>query len=78
MASVKMHTLLDLRGSIPTFICISDGKMHDVNTLDQLVIELGAYYLLDREYLNYARLYAIQQNCAFFVNRAKSNTKLKR
>jgi len=77
-AAVKLHTLLDLRGSIPTFIYISDGKMHEVNTLDHLVIEPGAYYLLDRGYLDFARLYVIHQSGAFFVTRAKSNTKFKR
>lgn len=77
-AAVKLHTLLDLRGSIPTFIYVSDGKTHEVNTLDQLLIEPGAYYLLDRGYLDYARLYAIHQSSAFFVTRAKSNTKFKR
>lgn len=77
-AAVKLHTLLDLRGSIPTFIYISDGKMHEVNTLDHLVIEPGAYYLLDRGYLDFARLYVLHQSGAFFVTRAKSNTKFKR
>lgn len=77
-AAVKLHTLLDLRGSIPTFIYVSDGKTHEVNTLDQLLIEPGAYYLLDRGYLDYARLYAIHRSSAFFVTRAKSNTKFKR
>jgi hypothetical protein len=77
-AAVKLHTLLDLRGAIPTFIYISDGKMHEVNTLDHLAIEPGAYYLLDRGYLDFARLYVIHQSGAFFVTRAKSNTKFKR
>tara|TARA_B110000503_G_C7082651_1_gene385862 strand:- start:22 stop:951 length:930 start_codon:yes stop_codon:yes gene_type:complete len=76
-AAIKLHTLLDLRGSIPTFIYFSDGKTYEVNTLDQLLIEPGAYYLLDRGYLDYARLYAIHQSSAFFVTRAKSNTKFK-
>lgn len=77
-AAVKMHTLLDLYGSIPTFIHISDGKTHEVNILDHLVIEPGAYYLMDRGYLDFARLYVIHQAQAFFVTRAKSNTKFKR
>lgn len=77
-AAVKLHTLLDLRGSIPTFIHISDGKMHEVNTLDYLQIEPGAYYLLDRGYLDFGRLFRIHQASAFFVTRAKSNTQFKR
>ena len=71
-------TLLDLRGAIPTFIHISDGKTHEVNILDQLIIEPGAYYLLDRGYLDFKRLFAIHQSNAFFVTRAKSNTQFKR
>ena len=77
-AAIKLHTLLDLRGAIPTFIHISDGKTHEVNTLDQLVIEPGAYYLLDRGYLDFKRLFAIHQSNTFFVTRAKSNTQFKR
>jgi hypothetical protein len=77
-AAIKLHTLLDLRGSIPTFIHISDGKTHEVNTLDLLHIEHGAYYLLDRGYLDFQRLFVIHQANAFFVTRAKSNTKFKR
>jgi Domain of unknown function (DUF4372)/Transposase DDE domain len=77
-AAVKLHTLLDLHGSIPSFIHISDGKTHEVNILDHLIIEPGAYYLLDRGYLDFARLYAIHQSQAFFVTRTKSNTKFKR
>lgn len=77
-AAIKLHTLLDLRGSIPTFIHISDGKMHEVNTLDHLQIEPGAYYLLDRGYLDFGRLFLIHQASAFFVTRAKSNTQFKR
>src|SRR3546814_7096434 len=64
-AAIKLHTLLDLRGSIPTFIHISDGKMHEVNTLDHLQIEPGAYYLLDRGYLDFGRLFLIHQASAF-------------
>ena len=70
-AAVKMHTLLDLRGNIPAFIHISDGKMGDVNVLDMLPIEAGAFYIMDRGYLDYARLYMLHQARAFFVTRAK-------
>jgi Transposase DDE domain/Domain of unknown function (DUF4372) len=77
-AAIKLHTLLDLRGSIPTFIHITDGKTHEVNTLDELMIEPGAYYLLDRGYLDFSRLFAIHQAQAFFVTRAKRNTQFTR
>ena len=77
-AAIKLHTLLDLRGSIPSFIHITDGKTHDVNALDELSFETGAFYLLDRGYLDFARLYGIHEAKAFFVTRAKSNTKFKR
>ena len=70
-AAVKLHTLLDLRGSIPTFIHISDGKLHDVNVLDILPVEAGAFYVMDRGYVDFARLYAMHQAGAFFVTRAK-------
>jgi Domain of unknown function (DUF4372)/Transposase DDE domain len=76
-AAVKLHTLLDLRGSIPSFIHISDGKLHDVNALDILsehgLIEAGAFYVMDRGYLDFERLYAMHQASAFFVTRAKRN-----
>src|SRR3954453_21999360 len=72
-AAVKMHTLLDLRGNIPSFIHISDGKLHDVHALDMLVPEAGAIYVMDRGYVDFARLYGLQQGGAFFVIRAKSN-----
>ena len=72
-AAVKLHTLLDLRGSIPSFIHISDGKMHDVNALDLLMPEPGAIYVMDRGYVDFARLYALHVSGAFFVTRAKSN-----
>lgn len=72
-AAVKMHTLLDLRGNIPSFIHISDGKLHDVNILDQLVPEAGAFYVMDRGYIDYARLYRLHQAGSFFVTRAKKN-----
>lgn len=77
-AAVKMHTLLDLRGSIPSFIHISDGKLHDVNVLDVLVPEAGAIHVMDRGYLDFARLYAMGQASAFFVTRAKSNMDARR
>jgi len=77
-SAVKMHTLLDLRGNIPSFIHISDGKLGDVNVLDILELEPGAIYVMDRGYVDFGRLYAMQQTQAFFVTRAKSNTKLRR
>jgi len=72
-AAVKMHTLLDLRGAIPSFIHISDGKLHDVNVLDLLIPEAGAIYVMDRGYLDFERLHVLHQAGAFFVTRAKSN-----
>jgi hypothetical protein len=77
-SAVKMHTLLDLRGNIPSFIHISDGKLGDVNVLDVLELEAGAIYVMDRGYLDFARLYQMHGAQAFFVTRAKSNTKLRR
>jgi len=71
-AAIKLHTLLDLRGAIPAFIHISDGKLHDVNVLDLLSFEAGAFYVVDRGYVDFARLYALHQVGAFFVTRAKS------
>ncbi|MEO8958079.1 MAG: IS4 family transposase [Rudaea sp.] len=71
-AAIKLHTLLDLRGAIPAFIHISDGKLHDVNVLDMLSFEAGAFYVMDRGYLDFARLYTLHQAGAFFVTRAKS------
>ena len=68
-----MHTLLDLRGNIPSFIHISDGKLHDVHALDMLLPEAGAIYVVDRGYADFARLYVLHQAGAFFVTRAKSN-----
>jgi len=73
-SAVKLHTLLDLRGNIPTFIHISDGKLHDVNVLDILVPEPGAFYIMDRGYLDFGRLFSMDQAGAFFIIRAKSNT----
>ena len=77
-SAVKMHTLLDLRGNIPSFIHISDGKLGDVKALDILVLEAGAIYIMDRGYLDFARLYTMHLAQAFFVTRAKSNTQLRR
>ena len=72
-AAVKLHTLLDLRGNIPNFIHISDGKMHDVNVLDLLLPEPGAYYVMDRGYIDFQRWYRLHQAGSFFVTRAKRN-----
>jgi hypothetical protein len=72
-AAVKLHTLLDLRGSIPTMVFITHGKVHDVNILDELIIEASAIYIMDRAYVDFARLHRIHQSLAFFVTRAKSN-----
>jgi hypothetical protein len=77
-AAIKLHTLLDLRGAIPAFIFISDGKLHDVNVLDILPPEPGAFYVMDRGYLDFERLHALHQSGSFFVTRAKSNFKCKR
>src|SRR5262249_27666048 len=77
-AAVKMHTLLDLRGSIPSFIHISEGKLHDVNVLDLLLPEPAAIYVMDRGYVDFARLYVLHQAGAFFVTRAKSNIDARR
>lgn len=77
-AAVKLHTLLDLRGNIPTFIHISDGKLHEVNVLDQLLPEAGAFYIMDRGFTDFERLYRFHVAGSFFVIRARSNLKLKR
>ena len=77
-AAVKMHTLLDLRGSIPSFIHVSDGKLHDVHALDLLTPEAGAIYVMDRVYVDFARLHRLHLAGAFFVTRAKSNLKAHR
>ena len=77
-AAVKMHTLLDLRGSIPTWIRITNAKVHDVNMLDLLPVEPGAYYLFDRGYLDFFRLHKIHLSGAFFITRTKCNTQLRR
>jgi hypothetical protein len=76
--AVKLHTLLDLRGSIPSLVIITHGKVHDVNILDQLAFEPGAFYIIDRGYLDFGRLYAIHQASAFFVTRTKSNFRFRR
>jgi hypothetical protein len=77
-AAVKMHTLLDLHGNIPTFISITDGKVHDVNILDEILPEAGAFYVMDRGYVDFERLYIFTLSLAFFVVRSKSNVKLQR
>ncbi len=76
--AVKMHTLLDLRGNIPVFIEITDGKIHDVNILDKIVFEIGAFYVMDKAYIDFEKLFEIREALAFFVVRAKSNFAYKR
>lgn len=77
-SAVKLHTLLNLRGNIPEFIHISDGKLHDVNVLDIMILEAGAIYVMDRAYVDFARIYAMNQAKAFFVTRAKRRLRSKR
>jgi hypothetical protein len=77
-AAIKLHTLLDLRGNIPTFIGITDGKVHDVNMLDEIVPEAGAFYVMDRGYIDFGRLYVFTLSAAFFVVRTKENVVLQR
>ena len=77
-AAIKLHTLLDLRGSIPSFIRISDGKWHEVNVLDELITEPGAFYVMDRGYIDFERLGRLSEAGSFFVTRAKSNLKVQR
>lgn len=77
-AAIKLHTLLDLRGNIPSFIHISDGKWHEVNLLDELIAEPGAFYVMDRGYIDFERLGRLSEAGSFFVTRAKSNLKVKR
>ena len=77
-SGVKLHTLLDLRGNIPAFVHVSDAKLHDVNVLDRLIPEPGAFYVMDRAYIDFGRLYVIHSLGAFFVVRAKSNTQYRR
>jgi len=74
-SAVKVHTLLDLRGSIPSNVYVTSGAVHDINILDELLPEAGAFYLLDRGYLDFARLYVLKQGCAFFITRARQVTK---
>ena len=76
--AVKMHTLIDLHGNIPLFLCVTDGKVHDVNILDQIVAEAGAFYVMDRGYLDFERLYRLTLAAAFFVTRTKENVLLRR
>jgi hypothetical protein len=76
--AVKLHTLLDLRGSIPSIVVITHGKVHDVTILDQLLFEPGAFYIVDRGYLDFTRLYLVHQSLAFFVTRTKSNFRFRR
>ena len=76
--AVKLHTLLDLRGSIPTFIEITDGSVHDLNILDVLMPEPGSYYIMDRAYIDYKRLYRLNKELGYFIVRAKRNLKFKR
>lgn len=77
-AAVKLHTLLDLRGNIPSFIHVSDGKLHDVNALDILIPEAGAFYIMDKGYVDFSRLYALHVAGSFFVTRAKANLSARR
>ena len=77
-AAVKLHMLLDLRGNIATFIRISDGKTHDVQILDELIPESGAFYLMDRAYIDFYRLHELHESQAFFVTRAKRNLAYRR
>jgi hypothetical protein len=77
-AAIKLHTLLDLRGNIPTFLHISDGKLHDVNVLDLLLPDPGAFYIMDRGYIDFERLHRLHEAGSFFVTRAKSNLKAQR
>ncbi len=76
--AVKMHTLIDLHGNIPLFVCVTDGKVHDVNILDQIVPEAGAFYVMDRGYLDFERLYRLTLAASFFVTRTKDNVLLQR
>ena len=77
-AAIKLHTLLDLRGSIPTFLQITDGKTHEVNILDELILEASAFYIMDKGYVDFGRLYRIEQAKAYFVTRAKDNLNFER
>jgi transposase len=76
--AIKMHTLLDLRGNIPSMVLVTAGRVHDVNILDNLIVEAGAIYILDKAYIDFARLYGIHKSLAYFVTRAKSNFNFER
>jgi hypothetical protein len=76
--AIKLHTLLDLKGNIPSFVAITKGKVHEVNILDELVPEAGAIYIMDRGYFDFERLYILHQSCSFFVVRAKASASLQR
>jgi len=76
--AIKLHTLLDLKGNIPSFVAITQGRVHEVNILDELIPEAGAIYIMDRGYLDFQRLYTLHQSCCFFVVRARANTSLRR
>ena len=77
-SAIKIHTLLDLQNNIPSFISITDGSVHDVNILDELITEIGAFYIVDKGYIDFERLYNLNNNSAYFVTRAKSNFQFKR
>jgi transposase len=77
-SAIKLHTLLNLQNNIPSFIHITDGSVHDVNVLDILITEIGAYYIIDKGYIDYERLYSLNLNNSYFVTRAKSNMKFRR
>jgi hypothetical protein len=77
-SGIKLHTLLDLRGNIPSFVSITEAKVHDVNILDDLISEPGSIYVMDRAYLDFERLYDMQRSLAYFILKAKSNTRLRR
>lgn len=77
-AGIKLHTAIDLRGNIPTFLHVTDAKVHDVHALDILPLEIGAIYIMDRGYMDYGRLFTIHRHPAFFIIRAKSNTQMQR
>ena len=77
-AAIKIHSLLNLQNNIPAFICITEGAVHDVNILDELITEIGAFYIIDKGYTDFERLYSINKNNAYFVTRAKSNLQFHR
>jgi hypothetical protein len=76
--AIKLHTLLDLKGNIPSFIAITQGRVHEVNILDELIPEVSAIYIMDRGYFDFQRLYTLHQCCSFFVVRAKASASLRR